>query len=446
MVTCWGETCSGQAPLAFAADDMLSVLERQSLRFPREHIVYYDATSAKVTIELESLGELGTVALDGATVILLERAGSHREFKANEQGQVTIDQVEPGPNIVIANHYRAHATALFIFAPQTAQDRLTASTIAEAAPLGTATLTMVKLKNRELLPIVNRYLSPNAMREGGSTFDSTSMRWSDDAQTTAPSSLVVSVARDRILHGQVLSYQGNGLGWDHVRGTHLSLLRGGRVVGQATADQEGRFTFPRVPPGVHGIVAAGAAGFAAFSFEVVDRRPQAEQPEPAMPKPSALTQLISLAQESNSYAGQVIVTETETETKADNLQEWPSTDVAEELRCILVPNGYMGQIVQSIRAYYPPLPSPLLNAAGPLAEISPFPGFGGFAPGFGTAPGFGGAGVSSARAGGGGFGGGGLGGLAAIGAVAAGGVGSNRGSGVIVTTPANSPSNPSLTQ
>ncbi len=57
---------------------------------------------------------------------------------------------------------------------------------------------------------------------------------------------------------------------------HVSFIRDGAVIANATTDQDGQFSIPGIEPGIYSFVVAGGEGFAAFAVGAVRPVEQAQ--------------------------------------------------------------------------------------------------------------------------------------------------------------------------
>ncbi len=80
---------------------------------------------------------------------------------------------------------------------------------------------------------------------------------------------VVKLDANGNLVGQ-LSKPGLAASSSGVSGTTVFVLKGEEEIARTEADENGRFTFSSLVPGVYGFIAAGAGGIGATSFQVVD--------------------------------------------------------------------------------------------------------------------------------------------------------------------------------
>ncbi len=366
----------------------LVALSRQdeARRLPVDNSAMFTAASRKVSIALDILasGE-DKSSLAGTMVTVVDGAGNAREFTANDAGIVTIDNVTEGPHAIVASTDEAHGSSLFVF--QEEKSDAFESDLVEAKP---ARMTMLSVSGDGLIPIINEYLkdsdaSPFADDELGSS-----------VATGAAFGYQVELGPNGELNGQVISV---GAGNRSLAGTTVVILKDGQAVARDVTDADGRFSMLGVRAGVHGLVAAGPAGYSAFAFEAV--------------------------------AGNAI-----TNTWSNSEFRLVSTVAmaAKNLPVVLIPPKMVPAVITSIRGYYPANAGMGLGggaaaaagataaaaSAGSVASSAANSPMGGSPAAQPQASGsFGGAGGA---AGGGLAGGGlgGLGGLGAIGAVAAG--------------------------
>jgi hypothetical protein len=379
----------------------------EARRLPVDNSAMFTAANRKVSIALDVLAESGDKStLAGMMVTVVDGAGKAREFTANDAGVVTIDEVTEGPHAIVASNDEAHGSSLFVFQEQK-EDAIEADLV-EAKP---ARMTMLRVSGDGLIPIINEYLTDNdASPFADDELDSS-------VATGASFGYQVELGPNGELNGQVITV---GAGNRSLAGTTVVILKDGQAVARDVTTADGRFSMQGVRAGVHGLVAAGPAGYTAFAFEAI--------------------------------AGDAI-------TKQSSSSEFrfvsTASMAAKNLPVVLIPPKMVPAVLESIRNYYPAsagttgqnsvagaaagaanaATSALASSASSVASSAGNASMGGSPMSQPQTSGsFGGA-SGGGLGGGGGFGGGlgGLGSLGAIGAVAAGTSNNDNSPGVVIS-------------
>ena len=381
------ETVSGQQPLLTSR-----LLQDEVQELPADHAAFFSA-ARQVSIQLDLLADVEQ-GLDEALVSVVSLDGERRNFQPDENGRVTITEVEEGPHAIVASSKGAHGATVMYFEEQPEQPE------EDAESSDPTKMTMVGIRPNDLRTFVDQisYLNGPA----------------DDVIRSVDIGpefgYRIALQPGGVLNGRVYVLVEPGaekgsqlITGAAVAGTRITILRGGATVGTAVADDTGAFQVSSLSAGVHGCVGVGPAGYAALAFEAV-----------------GATELVSRSN------GQ--------ETLVSAMR--PGAAPADELPVILIPPAMIPDVVEAIREYYPEL-WPVMDADAFLAgEPISTPFGGGFASsgaGYGTGGGGGG---------GSGGGGGGFGGIAAAIGLAAAASGGGGGGGVVLMPLPASPAAP----
>ncbi len=349
-----------EAPSGEAASRLVATTFQDELRrLPADNTVLFTAATRSVSIRLDALDQLDSSLLAGTKLVVVDSNGDKRNFTADDEGVVTIDNVTAGPHAIVANNDEAHGSTLLVFEEE--QKKAEANIFdlnaepdpaAEPAPrpVGKGRMTLVKMKSQELIPIIDKYLTPSGEREGNVAASDFEARGSG-----RQSAFQIRIGANGQLDGIVISMLKTGRRGNDVAGTNLTLFSDGTRVGGATADASGRFTINDVTPGTYGIIAAGPAGYAAFGFDLI-----------------ALEGVVHVSPSHKALDEYRFVS---------TLAFQEQGNMSDLLPVVLIPPTFVPEVVQSIRTYYPPIAA---NGVGPLGGNSMVPGLGGMAGGGGA--------------------------------------------------------------
>lgn len=327
----------------------------------------------------------GSVDYPEVRVTLIGPDLQKRKLQADGNGVLRLASLVPGLNVLVATGANTHAVKPIFVKMRTADEPQ------ELGPDGdqSRVMSLVAATGDEILPVVESY-APSGPSDELGTLDEIAQNVVADEQSNEH---VVRLSGEGKLAGQIISLMQAPAPQDLAQ-TNVVLFQRGLPIARGMTDDRGRFEFSGVAPDVYGIVAAGPAGYTAFSFEAVPSDGLARR------RTSDGYQLVSLLQ--------------------------GETDV---LPVVMVPPPMVPEVVETINDDYDELYGEEPPAMADFG--TPSPGFGG-----------GGAGGGGSGAGGGGVGGGGdlgaLGIVAAAAAIAA----SNNGDGIgvsNVTSPAIPP-------
>lgn len=358
-----------------------SLLQDEIGDLPEDNTAFFTA-SRRVQLQLDLLAAGGVGDLDSVLVNVIRPDGRKTQLTPDADGKVTIRDLKPGPHAVVASGDRVHGTTLYYldekagaggndFADLLDNDLGPPDSVDD--DMSTKTLTMLQIDPEKLGPTLDR-VRPFARSEKLGPMD---INIGDSF------SYSVTLGPDGTLSGRVISLVDIPVG-----GTQIEILFAGQTVGTTVASPDGSFRIRGLRSGVHGLIASGRAGFAAFAFQA---RKSAELAETRIPFQQTFVSVL----------------------QGD-----------EQLPVVLVPPQQLEGVIEVLEQRYPALrrDTDALGAdvAGDGFGSTPFgppaAGFGGG--GFPAGPG--GGGFSSG--GGGSFfggGGGGLGGLGGLGVLAA---------------------------
>ncbi|KAA1259269.1 hypothetical protein LF1_17990 [Rubripirellula obstinata] len=347
-----------------------TLLQDEIDELPEDNTAYFTATR-EVQLQLDLLAATSAATdLDDVMVSVIRPDGKTTRVKPDIDGKVTIENAQPGPHAVVASGEGSHGSTLFYFDEK--QEDGDALDSGLAAPTPVKQLTMLQIDPENLRPSIDRirpyvnseYAPPASVGVGGSFNYS------------------VTLGPDGVLSGRVISL----IKEIPTQGTQVTIFYAGQQVGSTVAGPGGSFQIKGLRGGVHGVVASGRAGFAAFAFEA--------------------KQTSELAK-SNGVFQQTFVSVLQGD---------------EQLPVVLIPPTMTEQVIEEVEERYPLLRTEAVPSGvdAPVSGLNGFTGgpfgppAGGFAPGGGYSAGGGGGGIPF-----GGGGGGALGGIAGLALVAA---------------------------
>ncbi|QDT04528.1 hypothetical protein K227x_29200 [Rubripirellula lacrimiformis] len=364
---------------AVAASDatvVTTTMQDEVDQLPADNVAYF-AANRQVKVKLDLLAALQDekAELENALVTVVRPDGTASDYVPNADGIVTIDNVQKGVHALTSSSDRIHGTIATYFTEQQGVDQADPLALAnQPAPLQ---MTMLKVKSDDLRSAIDNVRG----------LTSTDSGFGGDVNAGQAYNYRVSLGDDGLLRGRiVLLTRDSSIS---AGGVDVTIYFNGRAVGSTVSDDQGNFQMSGLRSGVHGIVASGPAGFAAFAFEAIG--------------PSDVAMV--------SKSGQTLVA-----------AEAVAVDV---LPVVLVPPKMVQPVVDAITRYYPNLNEPLTSADGAAIADAPVgapigPMAGGFSPApYGSSPMGGGGGGFSGGGAGGGSGLIGLAGLGVIGAVIA---------------------------
>jgi hypothetical protein len=318
-------------------------------------------------------------------VTLIQPNLDKRKLQSDADGMLRLPNLMPGLNVLVATGAKTHGVqSLFVkmrAADEPPADREPSAAEGEA----TRVMTLISATESEVLPVVESYAPSRPSSALGSIEGIKRDVTADDRGFDYRVRLL-----DGTLAGQLISLMEESQ-QPSMLDTNIILFRDGKVIARALSDDRGRFAFGDLEPGIYGIVAAGPAGYAAFSFEAIA--------EPGF------------VQRPNRQGHQFVA-----------LMQGGVVDV---VPVVMVPPPVVPEVVRSIRNQYDGL-GPVDGDGAPLMAdggAAPFgPPGGGYGGGYGGgSPGTGGGG------GGGGVGGGSIAALAAVGGIIAAAASDNNG-------------------
>ncbi len=358
---------------------LVAAVQDEVRRLPEDNTALFSRLDRRVRFQLVKLTTTGNELLAGTRVKVIGPEGRQSEITSDENGIATLEEVTPGLHAAVVSGLSGHSAIPIAVRERDDMAGTEDGMGAMASPL--VTMPVIDVSPQEVFRLANYYLPPT--NDSGAEIDE---KFVATGEVAPAFGYRVRLGDGGQLRGQVYTLLRDQLTIEGVAGTNVLLYRGNSPVARAVADDGGRFMVSGIAPGVYGLVAAGAGGYAAFGLEAYDSGVIADT---APRSTTSVDRLVSLT--------------------ADP-QEPVSTFVdGDTVPVVLIPPPLLEGVLDSIRAAAFGT-GPDMGLAGD--GFAPVPGAGqmpmGAGPGGG---GFGGAG--------GGMGGGGIGGLAGLGVGAA---------------------------
>ncbi len=372
LLVCGALSTTTFAQQSFAVDPAATRLVKFAIQdevdqLPADNMAYFSAAKkVKVKLDLLAAMQNESAELTNALVTVVRPSGKSENYTPDSDGMITIENVEKGVHAVVASSDRVHGTMPFFFDEEPNNDAAANDPLALANEAAPVQLTMLKIKDTELRKAVDRVRDV----EGSDMSRLASVGPIGERYTYR-----VKLSADGTLYGRVILVgKDNGLSPADV---NITIYFKGNPIGSTVSDSSGNFRMAGVQPGVHGLVASGRPGYAAFAFEAIE-----------------MANVASI-----SSNGETLVSF--------------ASEATDKVPVVLVPPELTPGCVEAITTYYPSMNDPLNPTADPIVGDPIGPVGNGFSP----AP-FGGTPYSSGFSGGGGGGGpvgfGGGGGFAAL--------------------------------
>ena len=243
---------------------LTSLLQDEPVRLPEDNMARFSSAAKEVNVQLDLLSMIGAQSLEGTVVTLIDADGKEDVKVADASGLVKFEEVTEGPHALVASNDNSHGSTLLVLSQVDNQDvNPLEEDVVEAKPIETARVTLLQIDPHELVPIVDDIADP--VGTAPSVMELTGF---ERLQTESPFGFSVRLQNDGTLLGRVI-VAGSAAQQASLSGTTVFIYRQGRRIAVAKTDALGRFQVIGMRPGVHGLVAAGPAGYAAMAFEAL---------------------------------------------------------------------------------------------------------------------------------------------------------------------------------
>lgn len=345
------------------------MLQGQDVQLPADSVMRYDANSQRMRLTLAGLDN--DSRNENLVATLIGADGTKTEARLEANGFDFPNVRDSGLHALVVTGGRAAYTAMALYL-QATSNQAQAAADGNAAPPGEFVVRLGKVDPTQISTIVEN---------SGTAPKGSSLKSLNDYNLSSAGTSTISLQPDGTLSGKVIVPEA---GFEQIPGpVRLSFLRNGVTVANTVSAADGNFFISGLAAGVHTVLASGAPGHTAFSFEVV----------PVLEELPALT---------THGRARTLPVSTRAAFQAPN-----------QLVVVLIPPILMPGVREVVQqAYGPPATD---NGFGPPSFAGPFGG-----PMGGGGGGGGGMGGGLGGGGGGGFGGRGLGALLGIGGLAAG--------------------------
>lgn len=254
---------------ADGAETNAATLQDQPRVLPEENAAFFAASDRRIRFQLMKLGDSPASLLAGTPVTVIDPRGRSTRLTADSKGVAILSNAAPGLHAVVAAGPAGHVAVPVVLREQAADENagdLAGADIVADGGLATVDLPLLDARPGAAMRVANSFLPPPT---AGTLADIDRQRVRESEIGEGHNYRVRSAAGGRVA-GRVYSLLRPDATNGSLNGTTLMVYRGNQVVARATTDEEGRFEFENLQPGVHGLIAAGPVGYAAFAFEVVE--------------------------------------------------------------------------------------------------------------------------------------------------------------------------------
>jgi len=249
-----------QKTVSAIAAVLLSVLGQNAIaRFNHalpadNHVSVTSSGSVQLQLDLPT-GQSRDV-LAGANVTLVDRNGVAKKYTANADGVVELTNIATGPYAVVASNGNVYASTLL---------SVRAADGSQQGP-SMMRMPMAVVNTKKLTPWMETFVGQLSKKQSAQL----GKVMTEIESETSQFGYRVKLRKGGILEGQLVSILSEEGSEVSLAKTEVILMQNGIAVGKSYTNEFGEFHFKGVRSGVHGIVAAGSAGYATFAFEVVE--------------------------------------------------------------------------------------------------------------------------------------------------------------------------------
>ncbi|TWT83329.1 Cna protein B-type domain protein [Planctomycetes bacterium CA13] len=249
----------------------IALADSTRVQIETSEIKHRDAQSRGDSIELQLDVPVGQsrIALAGAKVTLVDSYGVAKKYVADSQGKVRFDDIVAGPYAVVAAGENVYGSTILFIQPQ--------SRASLRMPLAAVNV-------KKLTPWMDKFTSQFSQKHANQLGHVMSQ-----IERETSFSDQVQLREGGILKGQLVSILDPTSSNVSLAGTEVVLTQKGLAVGKTYTNEAGEFLFKGVRAGVHGVVAAGPAGYATFAFEAIEAAALANGHDPKHQLVSVMT-------------------------------------------------------------------------------------------------------------------------------------------------------------
>jgi hypothetical protein len=242
-----------------------TLLQDEPRVLPQENAAFFARNDRRVRFQLMQMGDSATM-LAGTTLTVIDAEGQTTKLTADAQGIATLSNAKPGLHAVVASGPQGHVATPLALRERPEVPTPLDDTLVFNEPVDTVTLPLVGVDPHEVMRVASSFLPTPTNLVSAADIDNELIT----AGTVGPMHRYqVRLGAGGRLEGQVFSVMVPGIAAQSVAGTNVMIYRGSQLVARAISDQEGRFAVDNMLPGFHGLIAAGAGGYAAFAFETI---------------------------------------------------------------------------------------------------------------------------------------------------------------------------------
>ncbi len=246
-----------------ATRSLVYLLQGEELRVSRDFVVALDAEALRVS--LINLGIIAPTTPEELSIVLIQPNSVAQEVDVGADGTAIFEHVRTGLGALLVLGKRSGSAA----AQSTAYSALAffaKEKVEGVDPVEPLQVFIGEVDTRALVSDVRGVATSSRTDQ---------LRTLQDYRMEAADRFRVSRQADGSLIGQIQSPQ-TVVDVD-LRGVVLSFLQQGRLIARAVSAADGSFHVASLPSGFYTVVAAGPAGHACFSFELVEFEKAATQ-------------------------------------------------------------------------------------------------------------------------------------------------------------------------
>jgi hypothetical protein len=242
--------------------------QSKDVELPEDFLVRVEGN--KLQVALESLGVIDAKRPTANLLVrLLDSSGAEKTATTNSQGIAEFTGVKPDElhAVVVADKNSHGVIPLMTVSESVAQAKGIVSTRLR--------LPIMETNQEEILASIGRDIAPSGV--AGSSFYTL-----DDYNLQGLNLYRVRLQTDGNLLGRIIIADRELA--ENLRYAKLTFFRGNQVVARTDSlPSDGSFEVSGLETGIHGVVAAGPAGYSAFAFDVLPPSIAPGQPEESLP-------------------------------------------------------------------------------------------------------------------------------------------------------------------
>ncbi len=238
---------------------VVKVLQDEAMRLPEDNTALFNARSPGIRLSVQYLADAGTPSETQLT--LVTPTGQEEDLIADADGNFSIPNPISGLYAVVARTATSAIASIPFYARQVDVGDELVGQVAESD--NTVQLPVIPEGRGVVEQLAEQYVSYTDPNEE----EIDPVRY--DFETDELHGYQVRLTGDDRVLGRVIIASESARNRGLLADNNLFLLRNGVRMQNVISDASGDFVFSDMTPGVYGLVAAGPAGYTAFSFEVL---------------------------------------------------------------------------------------------------------------------------------------------------------------------------------